>query len=97
MVTRHLTGKGVAWLLYTAGAAYAMNTFISPELSGFSPFELVFVYNPLDLHNLSLPPLEQFTNYHKDYLQLPKTKVEFMAGILLDYKGLLVQDRVFNA
>ena len=41
MIPKHLIGKGEMLPLYTAIAAYAMNTFSSPGLSGFSPDALV--------------------------------------------------------
>ena len=31
------------WPLFTTTTAYAMNTFASEALSGFSPFQLVFL------------------------------------------------------
>ena len=41
MITKHLIGKGSTWPLYTSVVAYAMNTFASKALQGFTPFELV--------------------------------------------------------
>ena len=35
------------WPLFMTTAAYAMNTFASEALNGFSPFQLVFVCDPL--------------------------------------------------
>ena len=50
-----------------------------------------------DLLILTFPPLEQFTTSHKDYLQLLKDKVEFIARVLLDYETQSAQDIVMNA
>ena len=74
-----------------------MNTFVSSPLSGFSPFALVFVHKSPDLLILSFPLLEQFTNTHKDHLQLLKVKAEFTVDLLLDYKPQQAKDRVLNA
>ena len=41
MITKHLIGKSTTWPLYTSVPAYAMNTFVSKALQGFTPFELV--------------------------------------------------------
>ena len=41
MITKHLIGKGTMWPLYASVAAYAMNTFVSKALQGFTPFKLV--------------------------------------------------------
>ena len=43
------------WPLFGTTAAYAMNTFTSEALNGFSPFQLVFVHDPPDLTSLSFP------------------------------------------
>ena len=40
------------WPLFATTAAYARNTFASEALDGFSPFQLVFVHDPLDLTSL---------------------------------------------
>ena len=38
-----LWDKEQMWPLFATAAAYAMNTFVSEALSGFSPFQLVFL------------------------------------------------------
>ena len=42
IIVKHLWDKGQMWPLFTMTATYAMNTFASEALSGFSPFQLVF-------------------------------------------------------
>ena len=43
IIVKHLWDKGQMWPLFATAAAYAMNTFTSEALSGFSPFQLVFL------------------------------------------------------
>ena len=43
ITVKHLWDKGQMWPLFATTAAYAMNTFASEALSGFSPFQLVFL------------------------------------------------------
>ena len=43
------------WPLFMTAAAYAINTFASKALNGFSPFQLVFVRDPPDLTSLFSP------------------------------------------
>ena len=43
IIVKHLWDKGQMWPLFTTTAASAMNTFASEALSGFSPFQLVFL------------------------------------------------------
>ena len=39
-IVKHLWDKGQMWPLFITTAAYAMNTFASKALNGFSPFQL---------------------------------------------------------
>ena len=55
IIMKHLWDKAQMWPLFTTTAAYAMNTFASKALSGFSPFQLVFLGDPPDLTSLSFP------------------------------------------
>ena len=58
MIMKHLWDKGQMWPLFTTTAAYAMNTFASEALNGFSPFQLVFLRDPPDLTSLSFPKID---------------------------------------
>ena len=55
IIMKHLWDKGQMWALFATTAAYAMNTFASEALSGFSPFQLVFLRDPPNLTSLSFP------------------------------------------
>ena len=52
IIVKHLWDKGLMWPLFATTAAYAMNTFTSEALSGFPPFQLVFLWDPPDLTSL---------------------------------------------
>ena len=39
IIVKHLWDKGQMWPLFVTTAAYAMNTFASEALNGFSPFQ----------------------------------------------------------
>ena len=68
IIVKHLWDKGQMWPLFATTAAYAMNTFTSEALSGFSPFQLVFLRDPPDLTSLSFPKIDTIpVNYHKYY------------------------------
>ena len=62
--------------LYTAVTVYAMDAIGSAVFSCPSPFKLVLLCRPSDILNLSFPPLQQFLNLHKDYLQLLKERAD---------------------
>ena len=62
IIVKHLWDKGQMWPLFATTAAYAMNTFTSEALSGFSPFQLVFLQDPPDLTSLSFPKIRYYTS-----------------------------------
>ena len=43
IIVKHIWDKGQMWPLFATTAAYVMNTFAPKALSGFSPFQLVFL------------------------------------------------------
>ena len=49
IIVKHLCDKGQMWPLFVTRAAYAMNTFVSEALNGFSPFQLVLY----EIHHIS--------------------------------------------
>ena len=46
ILTKHLTGQGQTWHKYLSLAAFAYNTFHSPNLGNYSPFELTLSREP---------------------------------------------------
>ena len=42
ILTKHLTGLGHMWTKYLSLATFACNTFNSPNLGNYSPYELTF-------------------------------------------------------
>ena len=68
IIVKHLWNKGQMWPLFATTTAYAMNTFASEALSGFSPFQLIFLRDPPDLTSLLFPKINIIpVNYHKYY------------------------------
>ena len=68
IIVKHLWDKGQMWPLFATTAAYAINTFASEALSGFSPFQLVFLRDPPALTGLSFPKINTIlVNYHEYY------------------------------
>ena len=58
------------WPLFATTAAYAMNTFASEALNGFSPFQLVFIRDPPDLTFLTSPKIDTIPFTHREYYNL---------------------------
>ena len=92
IIVKHLWDKGQMWPLFATTTAYAMNTFASEALSGFSPFQLVFLRDPPDLTSLSFPKIDT-TKFKQDFIgplfidtALDKThyRLKDATGLLLD-------------
>ena len=73
VLTRHLSGWGWMWHKYLPLATFAHNTFNSPNLANYSPYELVFGRKPKLLLDLEMDPDVKISGMHKEYfLQLRK-------------------------
>ena len=70
IIVKYLWDKGQMWPLFATMAACAMNTFTSEALNGFSPFQLVFVHDPLDLTSLSFPKVDTIPVAYRKYYNL---------------------------
>ena len=58
------------WLKYLSLATFAYNTFNSPNVANYSPYELVFGRKPKILINLETTPDIKATRTFKEYYQL---------------------------
>ena len=56
ILTKHLTNLGQMWKKYLSLATFAYNTFNSPNLGNFSPYELTFGRKPKLLLNVESNP-----------------------------------------
>ena len=74
------------WPLFATTTAYAMNTFISEALSGFSPFQLVFLRDPPDLTSLSFPKIDTIPVNYCEYYNLLLAKVQMIGRLLLEWR-----------
>ena len=84
IIVKHLWNKGQMWPLFATTAAYAMNTFASEALSGFSLFQLVFLQDPPDLTSLSFPKIDTIpVNYH-EYYNLLLATAQMIGRLLLE-------------
>ena len=70
IIVNHLWDKGQMWPLFVTTAAYAMNTFVSEALNGFSSFQLVFVHDPPDLISLLFPQIDIIPVTYREHYNL---------------------------
>ena len=86
IIVKHLWDKRQMWPLFTTTIVYAMNTFASEALSGFSPFQLVFLRDPPDLASLSFPKIDTIpVNYH-EYYNLLLARAQIIGRLLLEWR-----------
>ena len=74
------------WPLFATTAAYAMNTFASEALSGFSPFQIVFFRDPPDLTSLSFPKIDTILVKHREYYNLLLARAQLIGRLLLEWR-----------
>ena len=86
IIVKHLWDKGQMWPLFVTTAAYAMNTFASKALNGFSPFQLVFVHDPPDLTSLSFPKIDTIPVLYREYYNLLLARAQMVGRLLLDWR-----------
>ena len=86
IIAKHLWDKGQMWPLFATTATYAMNTFASEALSGFSPFQLVFLRDPPDLTSLSFPKINTFPVNYREYCNLLLATAQMIGRLLLEWR-----------
>ena len=86
IIVKHLWDKGQMWPLFTTTAAYAMNTFASDALSGFSPFQSVFLWDPPDLTSLSFLKIDTIPVNYREYYNLLLARAQMIGRLLLEWR-----------
>ena len=86
MIVKHLLDKEQMWPLFATTAAYAMNTFASEALNGFSPFQLVFIHDPPDLASLSFPKIDTIPVAYRKYYNFSLARAQMVGRLLLDWR-----------
>ena len=74
------------WSKYLSLATFACNTFNSPILANYSPYELVFRRKPKILLNLETTPDIKVTGTFKEYYELLNKRLKYMHNILQNFK-----------
>ena len=87
ILTKHLMGLGQMWTKYLSLATFAYNTFNSPNLGNYSPFELTFSRKPkILLNNETNPDIRVSTNF-KEYYELLNKRVKYLQDLLFNFKS----------
>ena len=83
---KHLTNLGQMWPKYFSLATFAYNTFNTPNLAIFSPYELVFRRKPKVLLNLETTPDIKLAGTFKDYYGLLNKRLKHFHELLQNFK-----------
>ena len=99
ILTKHLTKSGDMWIDYLPFATLTHNTFNSPNLSNYSPYELVFGRKPKSLLDLEMDPNIKVSVTYKEYYNRLEQRLKYLQKVLLDFKMrclvLLNKDREY--
>jgi hypothetical protein len=97
IIAKRLQNKGENWPIYVACSAFAMNTFASEALQGYSPYQLVFLRTPPNLLNISFSPFPTTNHAYKEYYEQLHDKLAHMKSLFLDFRTKQAQTRVAEA
>ena len=99
ILMKHLTNLGQIWPKYLSLATFAYNTFNTPNLANFSPYEFVFGRKPKVLLNSETTPDIKVAGTFKDYYKLLNKRLENLHKVLQDFKlkrlAMMNKDRAF--
>ena len=82
ILTKHLTNLGQMWPKYLSLATFVYNTFNTPNLVNFNPYELVFRRKPKVLLNLETTPDIKVAGTFKDYHELLNKRIKYLHELL---------------
>ena len=99
ILNKHLTNLGQMWPKYLSLATFAYNTFNTPNLGNYSPYELTFGRKPKALINLeSNPDIEVFKTF-KEYYELLNKRIKCLQNTLFNFESkrlnMINKDRGF--
>ena len=87
------------WHKYLPLATLAYNTFNSPNLGNYSPYELVFGRKPKLLLDLETDPDIKISGMYREYYTLLSKRLQYLHTLLKDFRmkrlALINKDRDF--
>ena len=83
ILTKHLTNLGQIWPKYLTLATFAYNTFDTPNLGHFSPYELTYGRELRPLLNLNSNPDIKVSGIFGEYYELLNKRLKYLHDILL--------------
>ena len=75
------------WPKYLPLATFTYNTFNTPNLGNYSPYELTYGRKPRQLLNLYSNPDIKFSGTFREYYELLNERLEYLHDMLLNFKS----------
>ena len=99
ILTKHLLNLGQMWPKYLPLATFAYNTFNTPSLANYSPYELVFSRKPKLLINLEATHDIKVLGAFEDYYTLVNKRLQYLHKLLQKFRSkrlaMISKDRNF--
>ena len=86
ILTKHLTEQGQMWHKYLPLAILAYNTFNSPNLGNYLPYELVFGRKLKLLLDLETDPDIKISGIYRDCHMLLSKRLQYLHKLLQDFR-----------
>ena len=87
ILTKHLTSLGQMWTKYLSLAMFAYNTFNSPNLGNYSPYELTFGRKPKLLLNVDTNPDIKVSRNFREYYEFLNKRIKYLQNLLFNFKS----------
>ena len=87
ILTKHLTSLGQMWTKYLSLATFAYNTFNSPNLGNYSPYELTFGGKPKLLLSIESNPDIKVSRKFREYYELLNKRIKYLQNVLFIFKS----------
>ena len=86
ILTKHLTGLGQMWTKYVSLATFAYNTFNSPNLGNYSPYELTFGRKPKLLLNVETNLDIKVSRNFREYYDSLNKRIKYLQNLLFNFR-----------
>ena len=86
ILTKHLTNLGQMWPKYLSLATFVYNTFNTPNLGNYSPYELTFGRKPKLLIDVESNPYIKVSRNFREYYEFLK-RIKYLQDILFNFKS----------
>ena len=90
ILTKHLTGLGHMCTKYLSLATFAYNTFNSPNLGNYSPYELTFGRKPKLLLNVETNPDINVSRNFREYYGSLNIRIKYLQNLLFNFKSQIL-------